>query len=131
MTNNQNAKIKIVTNDDKIFTLNYFSPELGLIRFLKPILYSYIDDEIEEDNWKNIINKYNDNNLKPNKLNQSIPLYGINSKTFKYLLDFTKKIHNFQDKNSDSDYGRFSYNLLRTSSDTFDNKLFQLDHRSE
>ena len=49
MTENQNAQIKIVTNDDKIVTLNYFSPELGLMKFLVPILYSYIDDEIEED----------------------------------------------------------------------------------
>ena len=48
MAINQNTQITIITNDNYKFPINYFSPELGLSNFLKPILLSYLDDDVEE-----------------------------------------------------------------------------------
>ena len=38
MTDNQDSKIQIITNDDKIFRLNYFTEELGNIKLILPFL---------------------------------------------------------------------------------------------
>ena len=120
MTSDQNTVIKIITSDDLVFQINFFSPEIGLIKTIKPFLYSLIDDDIEKDDWQDIIDKYNDDDLDKEKIKESINLPGINSRVFRYLLDFTRKVSDFKNNNLQKDLGRFSYNLLRNRFEILD-----------
>ena len=76
MTSNQNAIIKIITNDDVLFRLYYFTPEFEIINFLKPILYNLIDDDEDTDglNWKDIIGVFKYYDLDPEKTDEPISL---------------------------------------------------------
>ena len=77
---NQNTEIKIVTNDDITFSIKFFNAKLGLSKFLVPILYSFIDDDIDDLSWQDIISKYNDDDLDKDKIREPIVLSGVNSR---------------------------------------------------
>ena len=115
MAVNQNCKIKIkiITYDNVEFTINLFSPELGLSNFLKPILFSFIDGNVSDLSWQDIISNYNDYDLDLEKIKEPIVLTGISSQVFKYLLDFCKKLQDFKDKNPNNKLSTFTYNILK------------------
>ena len=117
MDTNQNTIINIITCDDVTFSIRFFSHELGLFKFLVPILSSFIDDDIEDLNWQDIIDKYDDDDLDKMKIIEPIVLPGIHSRVFKYLLEFTNELQNFKNTNPKGNLCRFSYNRLRNHFD--------------
>ena len=113
MAINQNTIIKIVTNDDVVFRLYLFTPQFSMINFILPILYNFIDGDIEDLSWQDIISNYDDKDIDHQKINEPINLYGINSRTLRYLLEFSKKLYNYKKINPDMDLGQFAYKQLR------------------
>ena len=102
MSSNQQSLIKIITNDNTVFELKYFSRILGLIKFLQPILNSFIKDDTGDYSWEDILTYNDDSNIDPKLIQKPIYLPGVNKDVFSYLLYYCEQILVFKDKYTES-----------------------------